>query len=70
MLPVEIKGLNALIGNKPFFNQHVKSKQEVYEKLIEMSRNDDYATRIFLDFSYHQNYDKLIGIDIYQDKNM
>ena len=33
---VEIKDFNALIDNKPFFDQPVKSKQEVYEKLIKM----------------------------------
>ena len=38
---VEIKYFNALIDNKPFFDQPVKNKQEAYEKLIEMSRNDD-----------------------------
>ena len=38
---VEIKDFNALIDNKPFFDQPVKNKQEAYEKLIEMSRNDD-----------------------------
>ena len=31
---VEIKDFNALIDNKPLFDQPVKSKQEVYEKLI------------------------------------
>ena len=51
---VEIKDFNALIDNKPFFDQPVKNKQ-VYEKLIEMSRNDDYTTGNVLDFSYHQN---------------
>ena len=40
----EIKYFSALIENKPFFDQSVKSKQEAYEKLIEMSKNDDYAT--------------------------
>ena len=35
---VEIKDCNALIDNKPFFDQPVKNKQEVYEKLI------DYTT--------------------------
>ena len=37
----EIKDFNALIDNKPFSDQPVKNKQEAYEKLIEMSRNDD-----------------------------
>ena len=40
---VEIKHFNALI-DKPFFDQPVKNKQELYEKLIEMSRNDNYTT--------------------------
>ena len=35
---VEIKDFNALIDNKPFFDQPVKNKQEAYEKLIEMSK--------------------------------
>ena len=38
---VEVKNFNALIDNKPFFDQPVKNKQETYEKLIEMSKNDD-----------------------------
>ena len=41
---VEIKDFNALIDSKPFFDQPVKSKQEAYEKLVEMSRNDDCTT--------------------------
>ena len=50
---VEIKDFNVLIDNKPFFDQPVKKKQEVYQKLIEMSRNDDYTTGNLLDFSYN-----------------
>ena len=41
-----------------FFDHPVKSEQEAYEKLIEMSRNDDYTTGNLLDFSYHQNWYK------------
>ena len=42
---LEIKYFNALINNKPFFGQLVKNKQETYENLIEISRNDDYTIR-------------------------
>ena len=49
---LEIKYFHALIGNKPFFDQPVKNKQEVYEKLIEMSRNNDYTTKILLVYLY------------------
>ena len=66
---VEIKDFNALIDNKPFFDQPVKNKQEAYEKLIEMSRNDDYTTGNLLDYLYHQKYYKLIGIDLSRQTN-
>ena len=50
---VEIKDFNVLTDNKPFFDQPVKNKQEAYEKLIEMSRNDDNTTENLLGFSYY-----------------
>ena len=40
----EIKDFNSLIDNKQLFDQLVKNNQVVYEKLIEMLRNDDYTT--------------------------
>ena len=66
---VEIKDFNALIDNKPFFYQPVKSKQEAYEKHIEMSRNGDYTTGNLLDYLYHQNYYNRIGIDLVRQTN-
>ena len=48
---VEIKEINALIDNKPIFEQSVKKKkQEAYEKPIEMSGNEDYTIGNLLDF--------------------
>ena len=41
----------------------------MYEKLSEMSGNDDYTTGNLLDFLYHQNYYKLIGIDLSRQTN-
>ena len=67
---VEIKDFNVSIDNKPFFDQPVKDKQEAYEKRNEMSRHDDYTTGNLLDFSYHQNYYKLIVIDLSRQTNM
>ena len=67
---VEIKDFKALIDNKPFFDQPVKNKQEVYEKLIKMSRNDDCLTGNLLNYLYHQNYYKLIGTDLSRKTNM
>ena len=41
---VEIKDFNVLIDRKPFFKIPVKNKEEAYEQIIEMSKNNDYAT--------------------------
>ena len=60
MLLVEIKDFNVLIDSKPFFDQPVKNEQEAYEILIEMSRNNRYTIRNLVDYSYYQNYYKLI----------
>ena len=64
MTLVEFKDFNVLIGNKPFPDQLVKNKQEAIEKLVEISRNDDYATGNLLYFLYHHKYYRLIGIDL------
>ena len=57
---VEIKEFNALIDNKPFSLASKKNKQELYEKLSEMSRNN---------YLYHQNYYKLVDIDLSRQTN-
>ena len=61
---VDFKDFSALIDNKLFFGQPVKNKQEAYEKLIEMSRNDVHTTANLLDNLYHQKYYKLIKTKI------
>ena len=58
---VEIKDFNALNDNKSFLINLSNNKQEAYEKLIEISRIDDYTTGNLLDFSYHQKYHKLLA---------
>ena len=67
---VEIKNLIALIDNKPFFDQSTKDKQEAYGKLVEMLRNNDCITGKLLHYLYHQNYYKLIGIDLSRQTNI
>ena len=46
---VEIKDSNALIDSQPLFDQPVKNKQEAHEKLLEMSKTNDTATKNLLD---------------------
>ena len=54
---VEIKDFNVLIDGKGLFDLPVKNEEETYEKIIEMSNNNDYTTGNLLGFSYFQeNY--------------
>ena len=59
-----MKDFNVLIDGKSFFDFPVKNKEEAYEKIIEMSRNNDYTTVNLLDFAYSiENY-RLIAMDL------
>ena len=49
---VEIKDFNVLIDGKNFFDAPIKNKEETYEKIIEMSKNNDYTTGNLLDYEY------------------
>ena len=42
----------------------VKSKEETYEKIIEMSINNNYANGNLFDYEYFSKHYKLIGIDL------
>ena len=41
---------NFLIDGKSFFDLPVKNKEEAYEKVIEISRNNVYTTGNLLDY--------------------
>ena len=59
----EIKDFNVLIDGKRFFDLPVKN-EEVYKKIIEMSRNNDYTTGNLLDFAYFKENYRIIAIDL------
>ena len=59
----EIKDFNVLIDRKSFFDLPVKN-EEAYEKIIDMSNNNDYTTGNLLDFAYFKENYKLIAIDL------
>ena len=61
---VEIKDFNALIDAKQFFEISVKNKEEAYEQINEMSKNNDYATGNLLDYEYFKDHYQLIAIDL------
>ena len=41
-----------------------KNEEEAYEKIIEMSKNNDYTTGNLLDFAYFKENYRLIAIDL------
>ena len=61
---VEIKDFNVLIDRKSFFDLPVKNEEEAFEKIIEMSSNNDYTTGNLLNFGYFKKHYKLIAIDL------
>ena len=61
---VEVKDFDVLIDRKGFFDALVKNKEEAYEKIIEISKNNDYTTGNLLDYEYFSKHYKLIAIDL------
>ena len=49
---VEIKDFNELIDGKSLLDVAVKNRVEAYEKIIRISKNNDYTTGNLLDYEY------------------
>ena len=61
---VKVNGFNVLIDGKSFFDLSVKNDEQAYEKIIDMSNNNDYITGNLLDFAYFKKHCRLIAIDL------
>ena len=53
-----------LIDKKRFFDEPEKTKEETYEKVMSISKNNDYTTGNLLDHEYFSKHYKLIAIDL------
>ena len=42
----------------------IKTEEEAYEKIIDISKNNEYTTVHLLDYDYFKKYYKLIAIDL------
>ena len=60
---IKIKDFIVLIDGKPFFDIPVK-KEEAYEQIIKMSKNNDYTTGNLLDYEYFIDRYKLSALDL------
>ena len=61
---VEIKDFNVLVDGKSFFDVPVKNKEEAYEKIMSISRNNTYTAGNILDYEYFSKHYKLIEINL------
>ena len=61
---VETKDYNVLTDQKPFFKIPIKNKEETYEAITELIRNNDCTAGNLLDYEYFLTYYKLIAIDL------
>ena len=61
---VIVKDYNAIIDKLAFFDFHTKTEEEAYEKIIDISKNNEYTTGNLLDYDYFKKYYKLIAIDL------
>ena len=52
---VIIKYYNVIIDKLAFFDLPIKTEEEAYEKIIDISRNNEYTTGNLLDYDYFKN---------------
>ena len=61
---VLIKDFNVIIDKLTLFDLPIKSEEEAYEKIRDISKNNEYTTGNLLDYDYFKKYYKLIAIDL------
>ena len=61
---VMVRYFNVIIDTLAFFDLPIKTKEEAYEKIIDISRDNEYTTGNLLDYDYFRKYYKLIAIDL------
>ena len=61
---VMVKDYNVIIDTLAFFDLRIKTEEEAYEKIIDISRNNEYTTGNLLDYYYFKKYQKLMAIDL------
>ena len=61
---VMVKDYNIIIDQLAFFDLPIKTEEEAYEKIIDISRNNEYTTGNLLDYDYFKKHYKLLAIDL------
>ena len=59
-----VKDYNVIIDKLAFFDLPIKTEEGAYEKIIDISQNNEYTTGNLLDYEYFKKHYKLIAIDL------
>ena len=59
---VMVKDSDVIIDKLAFFDLPIKNEEEAYEKIIDISKTNEYTTGNLLDYDYFKKYYKLIAI--------
>ena len=59
-----VKDYNVVIDQLAFFDLPIKTEEKAYEKIIDISRNNEYTIGNLLDYDYFKKRYKLIAIDL------
>ena len=61
---IMVEDYNVIIDKLAFFDLPIKTEEEAYEKIIDISRSNEYTTGNLLDYNYFKKHYKLIAIDL------
>ena len=61
---IMVKDFNVITDKLAFFDLPIKTEEEAYEKIIDISKDNEYTTGNLLDHDYFKKYYKLIAIDL------
>ena len=61
---VMVKDFNVIIDKLAFFDLPIKTEEEAYEKIIDISGNNEYTTGNLLEYDFFKKHYKLTAIDL------
>ena len=61
---VMVKDYNVITDKLAFSDLPIKTEEEAYERVIDISRNNEYTTGNLLDYDYFKKHYKIIAIDL------
>ena len=61
---VMVKDYNVIIDKLAFFDLPIKTEEEAYEQIIDISRNNEFMTGNLLDHDHFKKHYELIAIDL------